>query len=59
MTNVLNSKLGKRQCIGESLARMQLFIFLVTMMQELHFNVPKNKTIDLTLLIFLYSTNRK
>ncbi|KAB7503269.1 Cytochrome P450 [Armadillidium nasatum] len=39
---------GKRICIGESLARMQLFIFLVTMMQELHFYVPPNKTIDLT-----------
>ncbi|KAL7640132.1 UNVERIFIED_CONTAM: hypothetical protein RMT77_009546 [Armadillidium vulgare] len=39
---------GKRQCLGESLARMQLFIFLVTMVQELHFSPPPNKTLDLS-----------
>ncbi|KAL7640316.1 UNVERIFIED_CONTAM: hypothetical protein RMT77_009731 [Armadillidium vulgare] len=39
---------GKRQCIGESLARMELFIFMTTMLQELHFSTPPNKSLDLT-----------
>ncbi|KAB7501848.1 hypothetical protein Anas_13179, partial [Armadillidium nasatum] len=39
---------GRRQCIGESLARMELFIFMTTMLQELHFSTPPNKSLDLT-----------
>ncbi|KAB7500703.1 Cytochrome P450 2L1 [Armadillidium nasatum] len=39
---------GKRQCLGETLARMELFIFLTAMLQELHFSVPPNKTLDLS-----------
>ncbi|RXG69777.1 cytochrome P450 6a8 [Armadillidium vulgare] len=44
---------GKRQCLGESLARTEIFIFLVTMMQELQFSVPSNKTLDLKPLAIL------
>ncbi|KAL7644651.1 UNVERIFIED_CONTAM: hypothetical protein RMT77_004192 [Armadillidium vulgare] len=39
---------GKRQCLGETLARMELFIFLTAMLQELQFSVPPNKTLDLS-----------
>ncbi|KAL7640317.1 UNVERIFIED_CONTAM: hypothetical protein RMT77_009732 [Armadillidium vulgare] len=39
---------GKRKCVGESLARMELFIFMTTMLQELHFSTPPNKSLDLT-----------
>uniref|UniRef100_A0A914VMJ3 Uncharacterized protein n=1 Tax=Plectus sambesii TaxID=2011161 RepID=A0A914VMJ3_9BILA len=33
--------LGKRQCAGESLARMELFLILVALMQRYTFSVPK------------------
>uniref|UniRef100_A0A914VFG1 Cytochrome P450 n=1 Tax=Plectus sambesii TaxID=2011161 RepID=A0A914VFG1_9BILA len=34
--------LGKRQCAGESLARMELFLILVVLMQRYSFVVPEN-----------------
>uniref|UniRef100_A0A914UVP2 Cytochrome P450 n=1 Tax=Plectus sambesii TaxID=2011161 RepID=A0A914UVP2_9BILA len=41
--------LGKRQCAGESLARMELFLILVILMQHYSFVVPENGSLpDLT-----------
>ncbi|KAK4290284.1 hypothetical protein Pmani_036800 [Petrolisthes manimaculis] len=39
--------IGKRQCAGESLARMELFIFTTTLFQTLNFSVPPGKTLSL------------
>ncbi|XP_045612488.1 cytochrome P450 2L1 [Procambarus clarkii] len=38
---------GKRSCLGEGLARMELFIFTTTVFQSLSFSAPLNKTVDL------------
>uniref|UniRef100_A0A914WWD8 CYtochrome P450 family n=1 Tax=Plectus sambesii TaxID=2011161 RepID=A0A914WWD8_9BILA len=41
--------LGKRQCAGEPLARMELFLILVSLMQRYSFGVPKGGSMpDLT-----------
>ncbi|XP_069672282.1 methyl farnesoate epoxidase-like [Periplaneta americana] len=45
----INFGLGKRVCIGESLARSLLFIFFCTMMQEFNFSVPEGDPLPSTI----------
>ncbi|XP_033016516.1 cytochrome P450 1A5-like [Lacerta agilis] len=45
---VLAFGLGKRRCIGEPLARWQVFLFLATLLQQLQFSVPDGVEVDMT-----------
>ncbi|XP_069337925.1 cytochrome P450 1A2 [Eulemur rufifrons] len=40
--------LGKRRCIGEVLARWEVFLFLAILLQQLEFSVPPGLNVDLT-----------
>ncbi|NXX99810.1 CP1A5 protein, partial [Centropus bengalensis] len=45
---VLVFGLGKRRCIGENIARWQVFLFLSTLLQQLEFSVRDGKKVDMT-----------
>ena len=40
--NLVPFSLGKRQCAGESLAHMELFLILVALMQRYSFTIPEH-----------------
>ena len=39
---------GKRQCLGESLARAELFLFFSCLLHQFSFTVQVNNIVDLT-----------
>ncbi|XP_013910026.1 PREDICTED: cytochrome P450 1A5-like [Thamnophis sirtalis] len=45
---VLLFGLGKRRCIGEPIARWEVFLFLATLLQDLQFSVPDGLTVNMT-----------
>ncbi|NXP40809.1 CP1A5 protein, partial [Leiothrix lutea] len=45
---VLLFGLGKRRCIGENIARWQVFLFLATLLQQLEFSVCEGSRVDMT-----------
>lgn len=45
---VLIFGLGKRRCIGEPIARWQIFLFLSTLLQQLEFSICNGKKADIT-----------
>nr|XP_038041132.1 cytochrome P450 1A5-like [Anas platyrhynchos] len=45
---VLIFGLGKRRCIGEFIARRQVFLFLTTLLQQLEFSVRDGRKVDMT-----------
>ncbi|CAG0891411.1 unnamed protein product [Darwinula stevensoni] len=50
--------LGKRQCLGESLAKMELFIFITVFMQRFSFRLPEGATMPSTEPSFSAIVNR-
>ncbi|XP_053811024.1 cytochrome P450 1A5-like [Vidua chalybeata] len=56
---VLVFGLGKRRCIGESIARWQVFLFLVTLLQQLEFSICEGGRVDMTPLYGLSLKHRR
>ncbi|NWU17733.1 CP1A5 protein, partial [Cephalopterus ornatus] len=56
---VLVFGLGKRRCIGESIARWQVFLFLSTLLQQLEFSVCDGKKVDMTPLYGLILRHKR
>nr|ARO89856.1 cytochrome P450 Cyp1a1 [Andrias davidianus] len=40
--------MGKRRCIGEAIGRMEVFLFLTTMVQQLEFIKPEGEKLDMS-----------
>ncbi|KAM6058884.1 cytochrome P450 1A4-like [Chlamydotis macqueenii] len=40
--------LGKRRCIGETIGRWEIFLFLATMLQQLEFSLRPGEQVDIT-----------
>ncbi|NXX34748.1 CP1A4 protein, partial [Nicator chloris] len=45
---VLAFGLGKRRCIGEAIGRWEIFLFLTTLLQQLHFSLRPGEHVDVT-----------
>ncbi|NXI59436.1 CP1A4 protein, partial [Chloroceryle aenea] len=45
---VLSFGLGKRRCIGESIGRWEIFLFLAIMLQQLEFSLCPGEEVDIT-----------
>ncbi|NWV31849.1 CP1A4 protein, partial [Grantiella picta] len=45
---VLSFGLGKRRCVGETIGRWEIFLFLSTLLQQLHFSLRPGEPVDIT-----------
>ncbi|NXI06804.1 CP1A4 protein, partial [Irena cyanogastra] len=45
---VLAFGLGRRRCIGEAIGRWEIFLFLTTLLQQLHFSLRPGEHVDVT-----------
>uniref|UniRef100_A0A8C5X619 Cytochrome P450 1A n=1 Tax=Malurus cyaneus samueli TaxID=2593467 RepID=A0A8C5X619_9PASS len=45
---VLSFGLGKRRCIGETIGRWEIFLFLTTLLQQLRFSLRPGEPVDIT-----------
>lgn len=40
--------MGKRKCIGETIGRLEVFLFLAILLQQVEFSVPPGVKVDMT-----------
>ncbi|XP_054498314.2 cytochrome P450 1A4-like [Agelaius phoeniceus] len=45
---VLSFGLGRRRCLGETIGRWEIFLFLTTLLQQLHFSLRPGEQVDIT-----------
>ncbi|NXM84660.1 CP1A4 protein, partial [Oenanthe oenanthe] len=45
---VLSFGLGRRRCLGEAIGRWEIFLFLTTLLQQLHFSLRPGERVDIT-----------
>ncbi|XP_029430341.1 cytochrome P450 1A5 [Rhinatrema bivittatum] len=45
---VVTFGLGKRKCIGENIARLEMFLFLATLLQQLEFDMKDGEKLDMS-----------
>uniref|UniRef100_A0A8C5JKG6 Cytochrome P450 1A n=1 Tax=Junco hyemalis TaxID=40217 RepID=A0A8C5JKG6_JUNHY len=45
---VLAFGLGRRRCLGETIGRWEIFLFLTTLLQQLHFSLRPGEPVDIT-----------
>ncbi|XP_054128458.1 cytochrome P450 1A4-like [Melozone crissalis] len=45
---VLAFGLGRRRCLGETIGRWEIFLFLTTLLQQLHFSLRPGEPVDVT-----------
>uniref|UniRef100_A0A8C9UFS9 Cytochrome P450 1A n=1 Tax=Serinus canaria TaxID=9135 RepID=A0A8C9UFS9_SERCA len=45
---VLSFGLGRRRCLGETIGRWEIFLFLTTLLQQLHFSLRPGEPVDIT-----------
>lgn len=53
MDKVLSEKvilfgLGKRKCVGETIGRWEVFLFLAMLLQQIEFSVSPGEKVDMT-----------
>ncbi|XP_043933132.1 cytochrome P450 1A1 [Protopterus annectens] len=51
--------MGKRRCIGESIAQMEVFLFLATMLHQMEFQKAPGEEVDLTPIYGLSMKNKQ
>ncbi|XP_006126335.2 cytochrome P450 1A5-like isoform X1 [Pelodiscus sinensis] len=56
---VLAFGLGKRRCIGETIGRWEIFLFLTTLLQQLEFSVSDGEEVDMTPLYGLSMKHKR